>query len=511
MSSLLKVEPYDFNELCAAISAGSHNGSRSATSIHAQSAYLSDYLDEINAKTFVVEGEYVDKDFLEDYAGYYSRCFQEYRRFCRRIHFFGSDFGYDDLKSWLSSGNADALGALKNSYLGFMVVRPLPVRVKGRTCLSVYPDGDKKRHFPANRRYTVNFFGVPLEVSTVAWQEQDKEVAACATSALWSVFQATGPLFHHPILSPVDITKAATELSPGVDRSFPTKGLTELQQTNAMRAVGLEPLLIGVKKEDVLQESLLKGAFYAYVRARLPILISMHLQPDGEQPMGLHAVTGVGYRFSDVPATSIEANAPLLLATKIDRIYVHDDQTGPFSRLRFENGKILTSWEHKGAPDKITAVPRHLIVPLYHKIRNKFFDIYQQIAELDAIMEDIRSRSPVAAFPERLVWDIYLTNVTDLKSDVLGSGAIDSTSRFELLTKNMPKYIWRATALTNGNHALDLLFDATDLSDGASLCEAVAYEKFIPSASKAVLERTLHFKKPATIGILQKICGSNRS
>lgn len=507
MSALSGVGPYSYDDLCQALSDGSHNTALSTATIKSGSAYLNDYLGEIGAKTFVVESEYVDKDFLEDYAGYYSRCFQDYKRFCRRIHFFKNEFEKTHLEEWLSTGSVDALDILKENYLGFMVVRPLPLRIKGRTCLSVYPDPDRKRNFPANRPYQVNFFGVNLEVSTVAWQEQDREVAACATSALWSLFQVTGPLFHHPILSPVEITRAATELSPGVDRSFPTQGLNEWQQSNAMRAVSLEPLLISVKKDDSLQENLLKGAFYAYVRAGLPVLISMHLQPEGEPALGLHAVTGVGYRLSDADPGSIEDGAPLLLATKIDRIYVHDDQTGPFSRLRFENGKILTSWMHRGQEDKMAGTPRHLIVPLYHKIRNKFFDIYQQVAEFDAIFE--RIRSDVKLLDSRLVWDIYLTTVSDLRSDFISNKYISPQSRLEILTSNMPRFVWRAIAINAGQPVIDLVFDATDLSDGASLCEAVAYEKCVPSVAKAVLSQgQFIFKKSATIGILRKLCGA---
>ena len=53
-----------------------------------------------------------------------------------------------------------------------------------------------------------------LRVKSLSFQEQDHEVAACATSALWSIFHGTGKMFQHPILSPVEITKVAFEIMP---------------------------------------------------------------------------------------------------------------------------------------------------------------------------------------------------------------------------------------------------------------------------------------------------------
>ena len=42
--------------------------------IHKQ--YFSDYFAELDAKTIVLEYEYVDRDYLEDFSSYYVKCFQ---------------------------------------------------------------------------------------------------------------------------------------------------------------------------------------------------------------------------------------------------------------------------------------------------------------------------------------------------------------------------------------------------------------------------------------------------
>lgn len=115
-------------------------------------------------------------------------------------------------------------------------------------------------------------FGIPLMVETIAFQEQDQVVAACATSALWSVFQLTGQLFHHPILSPVQITKAATAGVPYRSRAIPNEGLDPEQMASAIRDVRLEPNLLEINNVEVLFSTL-----YAYIRGHVPVIAGVRL------------------------------------------------------------------------------------------------------------------------------------------------------------------------------------------------------------------------------------------
>ncbi len=56
--------------------------------------YLLSYLgtNGIAAGTIVVESPYVSKSYLNDYASYYSLCFEPYKKHTKRIHFFQSEF-----------------------------------------------------------------------------------------------------------------------------------------------------------------------------------------------------------------------------------------------------------------------------------------------------------------------------------------------------------------------------------------------------------------------------------
>ncbi len=261
--------------------------------------YFRDYFDCIDTKTILVECEYVDRDYLEDYAEYYVRCFRDYPRKCARLHFFKCEFTEAKFESCLL-GKSDELtpAILQQNYLGFIVVKPLPRTFIGRTCLITYPQ-EERRYFPATRCYVANLFGLQLKVSrTLAFQEQDSVVAACATSALWSIFQATGHLFQHQIPSPAAITNNATKILTSEQRSFPSPGLTPLEMAHAIKSVGLEPLSC-----NVANHYLLKAMIYAYLRAGIPMMFGvywMDVSNSRAHCVGKHAVAITGYSLGSL-------------------------------------------------------------------------------------------------------------------------------------------------------------------------------------------------------------------
>jgi len=83
------------------------------------SVYFDEYFSALGAKTIVVENDYIDRDYLEDYAGYYVRCFECYERVCTRLHFFPTSFSKDEFEALLT-GHTDGVDqpALDDNYLG---------------------------------------------------------------------------------------------------------------------------------------------------------------------------------------------------------------------------------------------------------------------------------------------------------------------------------------------------------------------------------------------------------
>lgn len=460
--------------------------------------YFEGYFSSIAARTIVVENDYVDRDFLEDYAAYYVRCFSDYRRKCARLHFFENTFDHQDLEKLLAkSKGRTTLDELRSKYLGFIVIKPIPQTVVGRTCLKTYPPAGR-RHFPITRKYDVSLFGVPLEVDTLAYQEQDKVVAACATSALWSVFHGTGKLFQHSIPSPVEITKLATEYLAIETRILPNHGLTAAMMAHAIRGVGLEPFHIKVDIEYVL-----KSTLYAYLRGRIPMILGIDLYDTASTPnewMGKHAVAVTGY---SVGSEQSEAYSGFhLRALRLDKIYVHDDQVGPFARMVLDGAKIITrsnghdieisslttSW--RGSNDTVgsaRAAPEILLVPLYHKIRIPFEVVHDTVFYFDQFLKALADHFDLP-YCQRLEWDIYLTTVNDLKKEVFTCSMLEGEALKRILVGSMPRYLWRATASDGGSGAprLDLIFDATDIEQGSYFVRAIEYDVLLSTVLRAI-------------------------
>ena len=454
--------------------------------------YFEGYCNDIGVRTIVVENDYIDHDFLEDFSAYYVRCFSSYRRVCTRLHFFSIQFTQNDFEQYLES-SVDAVistDSLQQAYLGFVVIKPLPQTVIGRTCLKTYPPEDR-RYFPIVRSYPANLFGTELTVESLAFQEQDQVVAACATSALWSVFQGTGKRFQHTIPSPVEITRAATERLPIETRILPSQGLSTAMMAHAIRNVGLEPYLVNVSDEYVL-----KSTVYAYLRGCIPMILGIELwdtSNDPQRSMGFHAVAITGFSLGCDMTIPIGDTQFSLRASRIDKLYVHDDQVGPFARMVFDGIKITvglnnsgdnlsssslsTSWiGSNGRIGGARALPSILLIPLYHKIRIPFGVIHDAVVSFDAFIESLRDSLPVPV-DERIEWDIYLTTNNDLKTEILKSSSMSGKYYGELLLEGMPRFLWRATALHNNEPLMDLVFDATDIEQGPFFVRAIEYDK----------------------------------
>jgi hypothetical protein len=427
--------------------------------------YFLNYFEKMGAKTIICENNYTDRDYLEDYSAYYSRCLTDYGRRCSRLHFFSdkkidADFFVSAIKNQTEE---NTLKYLKSNYLGFIIIKPLPSKFIGRTCLKTYSPVNG-RNFPITRIYSVNLFGIELEVETLAFQEQDTVVAACATSALWSVFHGTGILFHHQILSPVEITRHATDQLPIRSRIFPNSGLVLEQMAHAIKDVGLEPFLVsGLYKNN---SSLLTTNIYSYLKLGIPLIMGgfLYKKQSGKYLLkGSHAVAVTGFSLPD--NYSIKDKSAPFCAGAIDKIYCHDDQIGPFARYKLKTNpgntlKIpdifpryyLSAFDD----DNYILVPNIILIPLYHKIRIPF-EVARRVTlafnELYKLM-----------FSD-LCWDIFLSKSNDTKKDVAKSSAVNKE---EILLKSLPRFVWTLRAYGEKTKTLlfDILIDATDIESG---------------------------------------------
>ncbi len=434
---------------------------------HRQANYLAGYLQELQVLTVVVEHDYTDGDYLDDYAAYYVKCFNQYQRRCKRLHFFTEAFSSPSLRAVINGESSSELDedTLRATYRGFAVARPLPDAIIGRTVLCTYDETRKdgaRRFYPATKKYEANLFGIRLGVpKSLAFQEQDTVLAACATVALWSSFHMAAKLFHTPMPTPAAITRSANQLVRS-QRPIPSRGLVVQQMCSAIQRVSLEPEVIQIRSSTPVSSVL-----YAYLGIGIPVILGVKIE--GEKSM--HAVTVVGYSLHDDRVHQREeageqANLAML-GLRIGAFYVHDDQMGPFARA-----VVTASEEYDGTTypislegpwkDKATGKLRKMypcvaILPVYTKIRVTFVDVQKWVSRIDTVL------GVCALGHASSEWDIRLTTTNDYKKNVRADGSPAVRSSGVLLEQH-PRFLWRTLFETNGSLIYEMLIDATDMA-----------------------------------------------
>lgn len=435
-----------------------------------QAQYLARYLAAIGATTIIVEHDYIDGDYLDDYAAFYVKSFAQYPRWCKRLHFFRDSLSADAFRDAVVNGGAAE--ALQAAYLGFVVARPVPYAPVGRTLVATYPSDNGRRHYSVARPYEANLFGLPLTVSSLAFQQQDRVLAACATVALWSSFHGTSRLFNTRLPTPAQITQAATggELE---SRPLPSKGLRLHQMVRAVRELGLEP--------DVYrytQETPLLSLLAAYADFGIPPILGVFIEGYGD-----HAVTVVGYSVLDAAVrTHEDVSTPTLtfpmrrVGRRIDELYVHDDGDGPFARLRVHTAETPSSTEpmltfaggrlKKVGEGAAPITPRFVLVPVHPKLRLSFTDANTWVTRFAYLMAE-----SVEA-PHELEWSLTLATTNQTKSRLRAS-ALDPADVGRVLFKPLPRFLWVARVVENGRVLAEVLIDGTAVSKAFPVVEVL--------------------------------------
>ncbi|MCE5230030.1 C39 family peptidase [bacterium] len=467
-----RVDPFTSAKFLTALCEGTGE-QREAVEQKRQIRFLRDHLERLGAHTIVVEKKYIDHDYMEDYAAYYVRCFAGYSRECRRIHFFSKRFSDTDLLAVLRGNDAGCMGM----YLGFIVVRPIPYWVIGRTCVQAPgPTQNPNALLPVLRPYCVNLFGLKLNLNSLAFQEQDRSVSVCATSALWTALQQTAKKYQHTVPSPVEITRISHARFPSSVRELPISSLNSEQLAGAISYLGMDPFFVNVQQDD--DQLVLRKAIYTYLKAGIPaILIINNLGTGNPREANIkHAVTISGFNLGmDLP----EPRPGKFLTTdgRIDTIYVHDDQIGPFAEMNFQRPQkkgvqstLSSPWSSQAG--QIQAIPDKVLFPLHKKIRVPFDAIYAMVETFFHLLDSIDSTEF-----DPIEWDIFLTELNDFRDDVVRNKLLITRPDLieTIITSPAPRFMYRATAKLNKTPIFDLLFDATDIRNGDTFLKSIFY------------------------------------
>ncbi len=329
-----------------------------AKALSRQIKYLRCYLTDLGVSSVLEEQKYFDRDYLAEFAVFHSTSVRGYVNSCRRLHFFTGPLLERSLLEQAAGGNSKAESELQQRYRGFVVVRPIPWAPVGRTVLQWYAERQPEtpRNNAPTREYQCHVAGITLKVRGVAWQQQDSAVGACATVALWSLFQVSANDEHHAIPTTADITRLAHKASSRF-RLFPSEGLTPEQLCEAIKQRDLAPVALAgdLSGKDGFQRKRFSNSCAALLRSGFPVLIvgTFMGNEEGSTPSTRqHAVCAVGFRECSYPQQLPETVE--FRDQDIRHLYINDDNLGP--NVRFE---ILDGEDGKPVLLRASSPPRN--------------------------------------------------------------------------------------------------------------------------------------------------------
>ena len=475
--------------------------------------YVFRYLSDLGAQSILLEFEYVDEDYLDDFSKFYVRRFSSRGHKCARLHFFADKLNHAAFDKAPFDFSQDAFSnRLQRCYLGFMVVKPLPKTFIGKTCLKKYnPAQESESQRLLLRRYDVNLFGVDLYVESIAFQEQDKVVSACATTAIWSALHALQWPQLRDIPSCSEITTNAINFIEGSSNSFPSK---ELSNKQILRSLDMEGLRHHSESIRAIGEKEFFDTVKYYIESGLPLILGASVYKVREHmelsKVAGHAVTVLGYKVS----------------TSGNALYVHDDRLGPFARATFSPlagyknndsqswGLILQEKDDAGnwqppheilVPEiLISATDKNVRIPLSYIVNtcNLIASVYE--SAVIAIAAQVGTED-ISSLRNKLTFNIRLAEISNLKTeffdfepDLTSAEKDGSTSepsgkvleenqkdKLRFLTSSFARFQWVAEFFYAGKAAFCMLVDATEIPQGHAVSAILVRNK---TEADAILE-----------------------
>jgi hypothetical protein len=333
-------------------------------------ANIVESLRDAGAKSALVEEDYLDRDYSEEFSAFYSRLFERYRRRTRRLHFFRSDLlAVAEQKGFSAVTRQMQQFPDSEDYLGFVVVRPVIDAPIGRAVLATLrPPPGLGARVQVRASNETHPLGTTLKVHGMPFTQQDQRISACAQAAIWM----SGRHFHTrhggPWFSTAAITEAASKPTDFVVSSSLPAGSGGLGLNNmlrALRAMDRHPYAFAgdlTPDNRVAWPSTLppQAILARYVGSGIPVIAG--LGPWGPGQRDGHAVVVVGDTFAPLDNLALSTSLPTF-AEFSPYFLVHDDQRGPHLRMPVGPGQPYAETDYN-----ITEHLRFLIVPLPDKV-----------------------------------------------------------------------------------------------------------------------------------------------
>ncbi len=470
--------------------------------------YFLQYFENIKngpaVQTILIETKHISLSYLKDYSYYFASTFQQYSSFCKRVHFFSTEFTQDDLLEMIQNASPKA-ESVWDSYAGYTIVKPLPNAKLGSTVLKIQ---QQQSVFSTIRDYPVYLLGKKIIIQSLAFQEQDGIVSRCATIAIWTSLHKNAHQFFTALPAPVEITLAA-QYAFSEGRLMPNEGLDKNQICKAFETFGV---VTELRADWKLKNPLMiKRFIYAYLKNGFPVLVGLKTKDEQKREQN-HIITFVGFKdlIDDADARIEEENGQLTHPANVDEIhpiyradyineyYAHDDQSGPFSTVSFVNKNKQLRISRKAFNEKFKMRDEFsqvttIIVAISHMIKIAFDDVAEEVYHLDFAFKELK-------FSINFQWDIYLSSTQDYHQSIRNQEEYSDHLKAYLLTTFLPQYIWVARMVVEEDVLMEFVFDATALKISNKIC-LLAYPVYEEEVT-SFIQQSLKIHDPETLKII---------
>lgn len=207
----------------------------------------------LGASWAVLEPDYIDRDYRDEYVHYYAFTYRPLSTRCSRMHFFKeSDDGPD-------------------VYLGYCVLRPIRDHPVCRTVIT--PPDDLRPYVSCMTTSVVHASGQRFGATGFPFMEQDSLYGVCAHASIWMV-----ALYHHlehrtprRLMSNIRTGAAARQ---EFFRVTPSDGLSERQVGAALQHLGLDAIQYSLDRLKKLGPGTTAATICRYLNSRFPVILT---------------------------------------------------------------------------------------------------------------------------------------------------------------------------------------------------------------------------------------------
>ncbi|MGO8906829.1 MAG: hypothetical protein ACLQMH_14600 [Solirubrobacteraceae bacterium] len=212
--------------------------------------WIYQHVDRQGATEALLEHEYIDGDYRDEYANFYIKVFRNLPDRGERLHFWA-----------------------RERYLGYCSIRPVYGQPVCRTMLD--PGSELEDAVSCVVDARAHPYGHELHVPAFPFISQDRQYGRCAHAVLWMISHYHHLLHDTPARTMSDIVKAAAEHE--LERTVPSRGMTEEQVGATLRRIDLAAVKYRVRDENGdarLDRTEVTALVRRYLNSRLPLVLA---------------------------------------------------------------------------------------------------------------------------------------------------------------------------------------------------------------------------------------------